>query len=62
MVEMPASGKLIQNDELILIGAETDNGLPSRFFTGDMETAAMWTRALSNEELKLLLGRTEVAD
>ena len=62
MVEMPASGKLIQNEELILIGAETDNGPPSRFFTGEMETAAVWTRALSNDELKLLLRPVEAAN
>ena len=58
MVRLNARGELTSNDEPILIGAETDDGQVVRPFTGEVERAAVWTRALSDEEVKLLLGRS----
>ena len=40
-----------ENAELLLIGAETYDGTPKRFFTGEMEEAAIWSRALTDEEI-----------
>jgi beta-fructofuranosidase len=47
-------GNLTQNDEPALIGGETDQGKIVRPFTGEMEEAALWARALSDEEVALL--------
>jgi len=55
MAQTPAGGHLTLNTEPLLIGAETDQGKVGRFFSGDMEQASIWTRALSDEELKTLL-------
>jgi hypothetical protein len=58
MSEKPCSGALTQNSEMILIGAETDDGVPKRFFTGEMEEAAIWARALVDTEIaRLTRGR-----
>jgi hypothetical protein len=57
MAECPASGNLTQNDEPLLIGAETDRGRVVRVFSGEMEQASLWTRAISDEEMSLLLSR-----
>lgn len=57
MAERPCSGALTQNAEAILIGAETYDGTPKRFFTGEMEEAALWSRALTDEELGVLVKR-----
>lgn len=51
----PATGKLHPNDEPTLIGAETDGGQVVRPFTGEMEEAAIWARALSDDELAALM-------
>jgi len=48
------SGVLTENNEPILIGAESYDGVPKRFFTGEIEAAAIWARALSNSEVKTL--------
>jgi beta-fructofuranosidase len=48
-------GVLTRNDEPVLIGAETDHGSVVRPFTGEMEEAALWTRALDEKELALLM-------
>jgi hypothetical protein len=56
MAEKPWSGKLTENSEPILIGAASFDGVPRRFFTGDLEEAAIWPRALSDAELATLLG------
>jgi hypothetical protein len=44
-------GSLTQNDEPLLIGAESVNGSPVRPFRGDVEKAALWSRALTDEEI-----------
>lgn len=48
------SGALLQNGEPLLIGAETDGGKVLRTFHGELEEAALWSRALSSEELGVL--------
>jgi len=48
-------GNLTQNEELLLIGAETRDGIPVRAFTGEMEEAAIWPCALSDEEIATLI-------
>lgn len=53
-------GDLAQNDEPTLIGAETDRGRIVRPFTGEMEEAAVWPRALSDEEVALLCRTDEL--
>jgi hypothetical protein len=57
MDEKPWTGTLTQNNEPILIGAESYDGVPKRFFTGEMSEAAMWTRALSGGEVAVLTDR-----
>lgn len=54
MSEQPCSGALTHNSELILIGAETHDGVAKRFFTGEMEEAAIWPRALTDAEISQL--------
>ncbi|MEX0675629.1 MAG: family 16 glycoside hydrolase [Pirellulales bacterium] len=49
-----AGGELVKNDEPILIGAQTDDGRVVRPFTGELEEAALWTRALSDDELQVV--------
>ena len=53
-------GKLTQNQEPLLIGAESDAGKVVRPFTGEMEEAAIWSRALSNEELAKLMRKDKI--
>ena len=53
-------GRLTQNQEPLLIGAETDNGKIVRPFTGDIEEAAIWPRALSYEEIARLVRKEKV--
>jgi len=48
------SGSLTQNSEPLLIGAETDNSQVVRLFTGEMEEAAIWNRALDYQEIAAL--------
>ena len=55
MDEKPWSGKLTENNELILMGAATFDGVPKMFFTGEMEEAAIWPRALGEAEVSTLL-------
>jgi hypothetical protein len=57
MAEQPAAGTLTPNDEPLLIGAETDHGQVGRFFSGEMEEAGLWTRALNASEVDILLQR-----
>jgi WD40 repeat protein len=52
--EKPLSGAIKQNKEEVLIGAETVNGRAVRPFTGDLEEAALWNRALSDDEIARL--------
>lgn len=53
-------GLLTQNDEPLLIGAETDHGKPARFFSGEMEMAALWARALNDMELATLMRKDSI--
>lgn len=48
------SGVLVKNDEPLLIAAETDNGNVVRQFHGELEDAALWSRALSDVEVGAL--------
>ncbi len=50
------SGSLTENSEPILIGAGSFDGVPKLPFTGEMEEAAIWSRALSESEITTLLG------
>lgn len=55
MQEKPWSGTLTTNTEPILIGAASFDGLPNKYFSGEMEEAAIWPRALNDAELSTLL-------
>jgi hypothetical protein len=55
MQEKPWSGKLTENNEPILIGAGSFDGVPKLYFTGEMEEAAIWSRALSDAAITTLL-------
>ena len=57
MASKPCHGVLIKNDEPLLIGAETDGGKVVRHFHGGLEEAALWSRALSDEEIRVLCRR-----
>ena len=54
MAEKPWLGELTSNSELILIGAESHDGVPRRFFTGELDEAAIWLRALTDTEIRQL--------
>ena len=54
MDEKAWSGKLTENNEPILIGAASFDGLPKLYFSGEMEEAAIWSRALSDAEVSIL--------
>ncbi|MBU0679398.1 MAG: hypothetical protein KJ626_14960 [Verrucomicrobia bacterium] len=47
-------GNLTQNEEPLLIGAQTSRGEVEAPFTGEVEEAAVWSRALSDEEVAAL--------
>jgi hypothetical protein len=52
----PWSGALQKNREPLLIGAETDAGKVVRHFHGELEEAALWSRALLDDEVAVLSG------
>jgi hypothetical protein len=54
MASQPARGALVRNVEPLLIGAETDAGKVVRHFHGEVEEAAIWPRALRDDELAAL--------
>lgn len=54
LARKPHQGTLVKNDEPLLIGAETDGGKVVRHFLGELEEAALWSRALSDEEIRTL--------
>src|SRR5262245_56908173 len=54
MDEKAWSGKLTEDNEPILIGAASFDGLPTMYFSGEMEEAAIWSRALSDTEVSTL--------
>ena len=51
MASKPWSGALATNDEPLLIAAETDNSNVVRPFHGELEDAALWSRALTDDEI-----------
>jgi hypothetical protein len=59
MVRLDARGSLVTNVEPLLIGAETDDGQVVRPMTGEVEAAALWTTALSDDQLRILCGRRD---
>ncbi len=52
-------GNLTQNQVALLIGAEINQGQAVRPFSGDIEEAAIWSRALSNDEIAALVREAE---
>ncbi len=54
MASQPCQGVLVKNQEPLLIGAETDGGKVVRHFRGELEEAALWQHALSDEEIQML--------
>jgi hypothetical protein len=54
MASQPARGALVRNAEPLLIGAETDDGKVVRHFHGEVEEAAIWPRALTDDQLAAL--------
>lgn len=54
MATKPWTGALRQNREPLLIGAETEGGKVIRHFRGEVETAALWERALTDAEVAVL--------
>jgi sucrose-6-phosphate hydrolase SacC (GH32 family) len=55
-----AGGALTQNDEPLLIGAETERGQVVRPFSGEMEEAAIWSRALSYREIASIVRKPKI--
>jgi hypothetical protein len=47
---------LQKNQESLLIGAETEAGKVVRHFHGELEEAALWSRALTDNEVFVLSG------
>ncbi|HEY2895373.1 MAG TPA: family 16 glycoside hydrolase [Pirellulales bacterium] len=54
MTSAPAAGRLVPNKAPLLIGAEMQSGQAARTFSGEIAEAALWTRALSEREIKVL--------
>ncbi len=52
------SGRLQPNREPLLIGAETDGGKVVRLFHGELESAALWPRALTDAEVTALSAKS----
>jgi hypothetical protein len=55
MSRKPAAGSLVMNRAPLLIGAENRGGQVVNRFTGEMEFAGLWTRALSDTELAAMV-------
>jgi hypothetical protein len=54
LASAPAHGSLVGNDGPLLIGAEQEGQSVSRMFRGQMADVALWNRALSGQELRLI--------
>jgi len=54
MARQPWHGKLANDVEPLLIGAESEAGKVGRHFHGELQEAALWSRALTDRELKSL--------
>jgi hypothetical protein len=50
-------GPLVPNDGALLIGAEAVDGKIARHFRGELEDAALWSRALTDDEIGALSPR-----
>jgi hypothetical protein len=55
MSRKPATGSLVMNQAPLLIGAENRGGQVVHRFSGEMEFAGLWTRALSDKELAAMV-------
>jgi sucrose-6-phosphate hydrolase SacC (GH32 family) len=53
-------GALTQNQVALLIGAEINEGQAVRPFSGDIEEAALWSRALSDDEIAALVRKAKL--
>jgi sucrose-6-phosphate hydrolase SacC (GH32 family) len=53
-------GTLTQNDVALLIGAEINEGQPVRPFSGEIEEAALWSRALGDDEIAVLVRKASL--
>lgn len=51
LASRPAEGGLVRNSERLLIGAEKTAGHVERPFVGEVEEAALWPRALTDDEI-----------
>jgi len=54
MASSPARGAMVQHSELLLIGAEMDDGRVIRHFHGEVEESAVWPCALTDSEVSAL--------
>lgn len=54
VASVPCSGNLITRQEPLVIAAENGLDGPANHFRGEMETAALWNRALTDDEIGLL--------
>jgi len=59
MAAKPCSGLLEENRDALLIGAGKDGGKVAQHFHGELEEAALWSRALSDREVAALSARQE---
>jgi hypothetical protein len=59
MATKPCSGLLEQNRDALLIGAGKDGGKVAQHFRGELEEAALWSRALNDREVAALSARQE---
>jgi sucrose-6-phosphate hydrolase SacC (GH32 family) len=55
-----AGGSLTQNEEPLLIGAETERRQVARPFSGEMEEAAIWSRALTYQDIATLVRKSKI--
>jgi hypothetical protein len=55
MASKPCSGRLERNNDALLIGAGKISGKVAQHFRGELEEAAVWSRALSDREVAALL-------
>ena len=54
MASRPCHGALVKNDAPLLIGAEADGDKIGHHFHGQLQEAALWSRALSRKEIEIL--------
>lgn len=54
LARQPLTGDLADSDGPLLIGAELKQGKPARFLEGELQEAAVWSRALTATEIRAL--------